>query len=165
MNPFWMKLEGVRLAIAPRPRGHDWLTDDLSLLRRAGVDVLVSALTFEESKELGLLEEERCCSEGDLGFVSFPIEDRSVPVSCDEFVRLLESVTGYLQKGKAVAVHCRAGIGRSSIIVASTLIRSGLSVESAFRVIADARGCAVPDTPEQRRWVKCHSSQFRSADK
>ena len=55
MNPFWIKIEGVRLAIAPRPRGGDWLEDDVRLLQRAGVDVIVSALTPVEAEELGLL--------------------------------------------------------------------------------------------------------------
>jgi len=100
-----------------------------------------------------------------LEFVSFSIEDRSVPSSFNEFDVLLNSVTDYLRNGKAVGVHCRAGIGRSSMIVASTLIRSGLSVDSAFSAIQEARGCSVPDTQEQRQWVEKYSSLFGSAQK
>src|SRR5258705_13949707 len=37
VNPYWIKTEGVRLAIIPRPRGQDWLPDDISLLQRAGI--------------------------------------------------------------------------------------------------------------------------------
>ena len=133
MNPFWIKIEGVRLAITPRPRGKDWLEDDIRFLQRAGVDVVVSALASAEAEELGLLEEEgHCCQSNGLEFLSFPIEDRSVPPSFNEFDDLLNSVTAYLRNGKAVGVHCRAGIGRSSMIVASTLIRNGLSVDSAL---------------------------------
>jgi protein-tyrosine phosphatase len=160
-----MKAEGVRLAITPRPRGHDWLRDDLSILRSAGVDVVVSALTSEENEDLGLREEGRFCADTGLHFLSFPIEDRSVPVSCTEFVALLDSITDYLRKGNGVAVHCRAGIGRSSVIVASVLIRGGLTIDSAFRVIEEGRGCTVPDTPEQRQWVERNSVQFRSRTK
>jgi hypothetical protein len=36
------------------PRGHDWLPDDINLLQRAGIDVVVSALTAAENEELGL---------------------------------------------------------------------------------------------------------------
>jgi protein-tyrosine phosphatase len=165
MNPFWIKIEGVRLAIAPRPRGGDWLADDVRLLQRAGVDVVVSALTSVEAEELGLLEEGHFCQSTGLEFLSFPIEDRSVPPSLNEFDGLLNSVADYLHKGKAVGVHCRAGIGRSAIIVASTLIRNGLSVDSAFTAIQEARGCSVPDTPEQRQWVERYSSRFARAGK
>src|SRR6266566_2577918 len=110
MNPFWIKIEGVRLAITPRPRGRDWLDDDIRFLQRAGVDVVVSALTPAEVEELGLLEEGHSCQSNGLEFLSFPIEDRSVPPSLNEFDGLLNFVTAYLRNGKAVGVHCRAGI-------------------------------------------------------
>jgi hypothetical protein len=61
MNPFWIRKEGLRLAITPRPRGYDWLVDDISLWKRAGVDVLVSALSHYETEDMGLLEESQCC--------------------------------------------------------------------------------------------------------
>jgi len=158
MNPYWVKVEGIRLAIAPRPRGNDWLADDISFLQRTGVDVLVSALTQTENEELGLVEENRCCEESGMEFLSFAIEDRSVPTSSTEFNEMVGSLTDLLRKGRSVAVHCRAGIGRSSMIVASALIRNGLSVESAFRAIEESRGCSVPDALEQRQWIERHSS-------
>jgi protein-tyrosine phosphatase len=165
MNPFWIRKEGLRLAITPRPRGYDWLVDDIRLLKRAGADVLVSALTPYETEDMGLLEESQCCQNYGLEFFSFPIEDRSVPASFSEFDGLLNSLTDRIRKGKAVGVHCRAGIGRSSLIVASALIRDGLSVDSAFRAIQDARGCSVPDTAEQRQWVERYSSRFGPSEK
>ena len=150
MTPFWIKADGIRLAIIQRPRGQEWLSDDIKLLRREGVDMIVSALTAAENEELGLAEERRSCNETGVEFGSFPIGDRSVPNSTREFSELLDRVTEYLHKDKSVAVHCRAGIGRSSIIAASILIRSGHSVESAFRAIEEARGCSVPDTEESK---------------
>ena len=111
--------------------------------------VLVSALPQDEAAELGLADEGQCCQHSGLEFLCFPIRDRSVPLSYREFDSLLASLTGFLQQGKAIAVHCRAGIGRSSLIVAATLIRNGVSADSAFRAIQDARGCPVPDTMEQ----------------
>ncbi len=165
MNLYWIKTEGVRLAIIPRPRGQDWLPDDIDFLQGAGIDVVVSALTVAENEELGLAEEGRCCQTRGIEFLSFPIDDRSVPNSSTEFTELVDSVTNFLRKGKAVAVHCRAGIGRSSIIVASALIHIGLSTESAFGSIEKSRGCPVPDTREQRQWVERHSSGFGSTGK
>ena len=165
MNRFWIRREGLRLAITPRPRGYDWLVGDIRLLKRAGVDVLVSALSPYETEDMGLLEESQCCQNYGLEFLSFPIEDRSVPTSFSEFDGLLNSLTDHLRKGKAVGVHCRAGIGRSSMIVACALLRDGLSVDSAFRAIQDARGCSVPDTAEQRQWVERYSSRFGPSEK
>jgi protein-tyrosine phosphatase len=159
MNPYWIKNEGLRLAIIPRPRGEDWLADDVRALRRAGVDVVVSALTPAEIEEWGLRDESRRCEDNGLKFLSFPIEDRSVPTSLSEFDGLIDSVTDYLREGKAVVVHCWGGVGRSSVIAACALIRNGLSADSAFRVIEEARGRQVPDTVEQRQWVERYSSR------
>ena len=104
-------------------------------------------------------------SNNGLEFLSFPIEDRSVPASFSEFDGLVNSVTEHLRNGRAVGVHCRAGIGRSAMIVASALIRDGLSVDSAFRAIQEARGCPVPNTPEQRQWVETYSSRLCRSEK
>jgi protein-tyrosine phosphatase len=165
MNPHWIKNEGLRLGMIPRPGGQDWLADDIGALRHAGVDVIVSALTPAETEEWGLRDESRCCEDNGLKFLSFPIEDRSVPTSLREFDGLIDSVTEYLREGKAVVVHCWGGVGRSSVIAACALIRNGLSADSAFRVIEEARGRQVPDTAEQKQWVKRYSSRFGSVGK
>src|ERR1043165_4672352 len=76
---FW--IEGPwrgRLAIMPRPRGGDWLGEEIQSWRRSGVDVVVSLLTPEEQTELNLHDEESLCRANGIEFVSFPIVDRSV---------------------------------------------------------------------------------------
>jgi len=104
MNPYWIKTDAFRLAIIPRPRGQDWLLDDIRFLHRAGVDVVVSALTASENEELGLVDESQCCQSSGVEFLSFPIEDRSVPSSFSEFNGLVRRVAEYLRSGKAVGV-------------------------------------------------------------
>ena len=49
-------------------------------------------------------------------------------------------------------IHCRQGIGRSSLLAAAVLEAS--SLDEAWRRIAEARGRSVPDTPEQRAWLQ-----------
>jgi hypothetical protein len=132
MSPCSTKTDAFRLAIIPRPRGQDWLLDDIRFLQRAGVDVIVSALTASENAELGLVDESQYCQSSGVEYLSFPIEDRSVPGSFSEFEGLVRCVAEYLRGGKAVAVHCRAGIGRSSMIVAnSEWILSGIRLPSS----------------------------------
>ena len=46
-----------RLAILARPRGGDWLVDEIEGWRDAGVQVIVSLLSEEETTELGLADE------------------------------------------------------------------------------------------------------------
>jgi len=132
MNLYWIDAGCCRLAILPRPKGWDWLEDDVAAARRSGVDVIVSALTEAEKQELGLSEEGKCCKESTIEFLSFPIEDRSLPDSEGGLNAFIDSLDERVKQGKSIAIHCRAGIGRSSLLCACLLVRQGFSPESAF---------------------------------
>jgi len=86
-------------------------------------------------------------------FISFPIPDRGLPTSLRDATVLAKSVALQVRDGRAVAIHCRAGIGRSSLVAAGVLICSGVTAEDALRLITAARGIDVPDTEAQREWV------------
>jgi hypothetical protein len=142
-----------RLAVLPRPRGGDWLEDEVRWLRASGVEALVSLLTPEEVAELDLVDEAACCAACGIEWLSFPITDRGVPASEVDALRLVRQLGVLLAAGKAVAVHCGQGVGRSAVIAASVLASLGEGPDAAFERIARARGRSVPDTAEQRAWV------------
>lgn len=151
---YWICEVGVgRLGIMPRPRGGDWLQGEIRSLREAGVDVVISLLEPQEVAELDITEEEAICKASKISFMSFPITDRRVPSSKQEALRFADSISNLLRDGKNVVIHCAAGIGRSSLIAACVLMISGVGVDEALQRIEKARGCSVPDTPEQREWV------------
>ena len=80
-------------------------------------------------------------------FLNLPIEDRSVPsTGIGDFVTELAKE---VESGKAVGFHCRAG-PRSLL----------LEVDRACAAISDSRGCYVPDTREQKLWVKDFDATF-----
>src|SRR5580693_3849474 len=78
-----------RLAIMPRPRGGDWLEDEIQSWRRFGVDLILSLLTPDEIAELSLADEEELCRANGVQFVSFPIMDRGIPSSVEAFSDLV----------------------------------------------------------------------------
>jgi protein-tyrosine phosphatase len=165
-NPklYWVKTAtGGRLAISARPRGGDWLEDEIEGWREQGVDVVVSLLTAPENEELGLKDEGHLSKGKGLRFVSFPIEDRNVPSSAPKLQELAAQLSSEIQRGKNVAVHCRQGIGRSSLVSAAVLVFAGEDLDKALKSIGDARGLKVPETSEQRRWLeqfaKAHESE------
>ena len=137
----------------PRPRGGDWLEDEIRSLGMSGVDAVVSLLERDEITELDIAEEKSLCEENGISYLSFPIRDRNIPLSKRDALDFARMLANLLQEGKSVVIHCRQGVGRSALIAACVLILSGVPVDKAFEKIENARGCSVPDTEEQREWV------------
>jgi protein-tyrosine phosphatase len=145
---------GRRLAILARPRGGDWLMDEVCSWRDQGIDVVVSLLTVPEIDELGLADEASACATAGLDLVAVPVDDRGVPDSHEAFADAVTGLSDLMAGGKTVGIHCRAGIGRSAMLAAALLIAAGDSPAEAFERVRMARGVAVPDTPEQRSWIE-----------
>jgi len=141
------------LAIVLRPRGNDWLPDELRRMRDGGLDVLVSLLEVDEAAELGLADESDAAGKAGLEYVSYPIADRHVPPSRAGFRGFTAGLAARLRAGERIGVHCRGSVGRASITAACTLIQLGRKAEAALSAIEFARGCPIPDTPEQRDWI------------
>jgi protein-tyrosine phosphatase len=148
-----------KLAVVTRPRGGDWLEDEIGAWGRAGVDVLVSLLEADEEAQLDLLGESNAAETNGIQFMSFPIPDRDVPASMPNFLSLVARVSKALEQGKNVAVHCRQGIGRSGLTAAGILATTGIEPDTAMEIVSAARGLAVPETDNQRRWLQRLSSK------
>jgi protein-tyrosine phosphatase len=140
------------LSIMARPRGGDWLSDEIQAWRGAGVSMVVSLLTPEEQAELELDEEATLCQRTNLAFRAFPIPNRGVP-QLAEAERLITEIVEAMNAGQHVAIHCRMGIGRSAMIAAAALVALGETSEDALARIQAARRLPVPDTPEQAQWI------------
>lgn len=143
-----------RLAVMPKPRGNDWLEDEIIGFKHMGVDTTVSFLQSQEEGSLGLSLEREFCQKYEIEFLSFPIEDRCLPDSTPKAIQFISELHNRLLQNKSIAIHCRAGIGRSGLAAASLLVKFGFSTESAFTLVSEARGINVPDTQEQYNWVK-----------
>ncbi len=142
-----------KLSLAARPRGGDWLEDEMAEWRRNGVDTVLSLLTPEEEQDLDLKRESQEVGARGMTFASLPIPDRQVPNSESEVSGILDRIEADLSAGKGVVVHCRQGVGRSGLVAACLLVTKGLTPESAVKTVSAARGMSVPETAEQRRWI------------
>jgi protein-tyrosine phosphatase len=153
--PYWLNLPTpAKLAIVPRPRGGDWLDDEIRNLRRDGIEILVSLLTPPEDEELNLDNEAAACESEGIEFYKFPIPDRQCPPVTQTFRTFIDELRAQRAQGKNIGVHCRAGIGRSSLTLASILSTEGYTPDDAFDLISEARQFRVPDTKEQIEWVR-----------
>lgn len=152
-----------RMAIMSRPRGNEDLQEEIVALARLGVNAIVSMLEPDEVWELGLREEQAHCAAQGFSFISLPIPDRGTPRSAQAFIAVIRSLREQVLSGAVLAVHCRAGIGRSGLLMAGLLVAFGHSPAEALAIASSARGVKVPDTPAQEKWLYANAHALGSA--
>ena len=159
---YWISSLGpIRLGLMARPRSGDWLEDEISGWARDQVGTVVSLLEAQEVREIGLSQEAKLCEDRDIEFLSFPIPDRGLPASTRAATDLIAVLVSRLQGGTAVAVHCRAGIGRTGLVAGGVMSKLGIPFADIFAALSMARGVPMPDTQEQIDWVKAFARQVQ----
>lgn len=120
----WLK-KG-QLAGTPRPGIVHDIDYDLKALQRVGVTCLVTlterAPEVEEMKQY------------DIANIWSPIPDMHAP-SMTQAAGICREIEGKLQQGEVVAVHCRAGLGRTGTILATYLIWEGAEALTALETV------------------------------
>jgi protein-tyrosine phosphatase len=147
-----------RLFVTSRPRGGDWIEDEVRAWRMDGVDVVVSLLEPGEIGEFDLGNEKSALRAAGIEFILFPIPDCGVPASRAAFAELISQLASKLDTGKTIVIHCRQGIGRAGLVASALLVQTGIAVREAIRRVSEARGCPIPETAEQRQWILDYAS-------
>ena len=114
MNPELYWISGPwrgRLAVLTRPRGGDWIDDEIGGWKLAGLHMVVSLLEKQEAAELELSREGDAARAEGVEFLSFPIPDRGVPISMAPARSLLRNITEALDKGQNVAFTAGRALG------------------------------------------------------
>jgi ADP-ribosyl-[dinitrogen reductase] hydrolase len=76
-----------------------------------------------------------------------PIRDHGLPEKREHMMEILDCLHDALRSGRAAYVHCRAGIGRTGMVVGCLLVERGLTGEEALDELA-------------RAWQQCERSKF-----
>jgi len=143
-----------RLAISARPRGGDWLADEVAGWNKDNINVVTSMLTSDEELDLNLsCEADECKAQG-IDFISMPIVDRSTPSDETAFAETASELATRLIAGENIAIHCRQGIGRSAMLAAAILMTLGMNTDETIRMVSVARGLRTPETEAQTDWLR-----------
>jgi protein-tyrosine phosphatase len=143
-----------KLGIMARPRGNEWLEEEILSLKRQGVQIIVSLLDRNEIYELGLEKEPELCLNHGIEYINLPIVDRNVPKPDSGIHNFIGQLKEKISAGNSMVIHCRMGIGRATIIAGCLLLKSGYKTEELIVHISKIRGLRVPDTDEQITWLK-----------
>lgn len=125
------------------------LDDDLAWLRGRGIGAVLS-LT-ETPLTAGALT--RHGLEG----LHLPVDDLTAPTP-EQLDRALGFIDRQRARGRAVAVHCLVGQGRTGTVLAAYLIRGGLSPEQALCELRTICPGAV-GSPEQERALRAFATR------
>src|SRR5215467_6138854 len=105
-NLYWLdEAWPGRIALSARPRGGDWLRDEVRDWKRAGISTVLSLLEPQEEKDLDLRDEASEVRSQGLEFNSFPIPDRQVPKLEVRMANALEKLERSLSAGRNVLIH------------------------------------------------------------
>jgi ADP-ribosylglycohydrolase len=119
----------------------------VAAMLEAGID------TFIDLTEAGELPPYDIYLPGRVLYVRKPIPDHSVPRAREHMAEIQVAIDRALAAGRRIYVHCRAGIGRTSLAVACHLIEHGLSADAALIRLNELwreneRSQTWPDVPE-----------------
>ena len=115
-----------RLGGLPRPGITTDAAWDLEALRRVGVDTLV---TLEMEPFDGAL-----LAEHGIQGRFFPVEDMHAP-DLAAAATFCSEIDQALREGRVVALHCRAGMGRTGTMLAAQLVWDGQSARQALEAV------------------------------
>lgn len=149
-----------QLCLSPCPTGRTDLHAELARIAADGVGHIVSLLEPEEATSLGLTDEAQACAELGIHFHHLSVRDGSIP-GYARYVKFMDDLATALADGRGLLVHCRHGIGRSSLIVIGLLLRNGMNYPEAAALASDARGAILPATPPQRRLLMAYAQQLK----
>ncbi|MEO1173629.1 MAG: dual specificity protein phosphatase family protein, partial [Myxococcota bacterium] len=116
-----------RIGGCPRPGVVVNFDEDMRELQNLGITILVN---LEEE----VLYSEAAANEFGIEVIHEPVRDMSVPTleRARQLCRLLKRLG---ESGESVAVHCRAGQGRTGLVMAMVLISHGQAPADSFRVV------------------------------
>lgn len=119
---------GARLLMTPCPGTKtEGVEASMATLKKAGADALITLMQPEEQAGYGILNLEQAATDVGLKWFELPIDDDEKPGSRFEtrWQTHKPELLTLLESGKTVALHCKGGQGRTSLVSALLMLEMG----------------------------------------
>jgi protein-tyrosine phosphatase len=146
--------EKLFLFTMPAPKLLEDGSFDLQTLTKNKVHCVISLLSESDALHLGLIDEKNLLKALHIDFIHFPINDFGTAEKEDDFIALAKLLHKKIEDQQILAIHCWAGIGRSSLLAGAILILMGMDSNEVFSHISKYRKQEVPDKQSQALWLQ-----------
>jgi len=136
------------------------LPTDLAAIHATGGRVLVTLMEQHELQRFQIATLRKDAESLGIRSIWFPVRDVDVPTSMSGHHSLVEEVRAELSEGRSVVVHCKGGLGRTGVLVASVLVTFGHSPEEAIAITRATRSGTI-QTYAQERFVHQYSAYLQ----
>lgn len=155
-NTYWVIPELLLAGEHPYGGSEADARERLAQLCGAGIDYFIDLTEIDEMPDYRALLPTRA------QYLRSAIRDTKVPSEIAQMQELQSRIRNARALGRRAYIHCRAGIGRTSLVVGCYLAEEGLDGQSAlvelnrlWRLCARARSWpTVPQTPEQAAYIR-----------
>ncbi|HHX88459.1 MAG TPA: protein phosphatase [Paracoccus sp.] len=151
-----------QIGIGPLPGRSRDLAGDLAQLMRFGPGLVISLTGSDEMtlRGAGKLPARLACA--GIPWAHFPITDFGLPDAATDagWPALSARVQAGLAKGERVFVHCKAGLGRSGMVVLRLMIEAGEAPDAALARLRACRPGTV-ETAAQEDWARAGAGRGR----
>ena len=148
----WIKPNlGITILPGRRDYGRD-LATDIASLKAAGVTHVLSLITDDELAARGVESLASAVQTAGLKHRQDALLDQRA-ATLEQMDNIAQWLDEALNSGARVVVHCMAGLGRSGMVAASYLTRSGMRADAAITLVREKRSPRAVETAVQEEFV------------
>ena len=130
------------------------LQSDIAFLANQGIKLLVSL-----ERPYGSVE--KICSDNGIIWRFFSVADFGIPLNVSSFSSLVEECVQSVTSGAAVCAHCRAGIGRTGLLLGCIIGKYfHLDGHQAIAAVRQARSAI--ETQEQESFICSFLNEYET---
>jgi ADP-ribosyl-[dinitrogen reductase] hydrolase len=161
-NSYWVVPGKVLAGEHPGGTNAEATRERLQRLIAAGVECFMD---LTEPRELKAYDAELPFS---VEYLRKPIRDHGIPAQRAHMIEILDCIQDAVESGRCVYVHCRAGIGRTGMVIGCLLAERGLQGEAALDELnrlwqqseRSQNWGSVPETDQQVDFVRTWKPQL-----